>query len=42
MNIYEIIGLIIFGGGLIIGVIGVIVEKIRTGKRWIGQGFGEK
>ena len=42
MNIYEIIGLIIFGGALIIGAIGVVVEKRRTGKRWIGQGFSEK
>lgn len=42
MNIYEIIGLIIFGGALIAGIIGVIVEKKRTGKRWIGQGFGDK
>ena len=42
MNIYEIIGLVVFGGGLIISVIGILIGKKRTGKRWIGQGFGEK
>lgn len=42
MNIFEIIAWIILGSGFIIGVIGVIIEKIRTGKSWIGQGFGRK
>ena len=42
MSIYEMIGLIIFGIFLIAGVIGVIVKKKKTGRRWIGQGFGEK
>lgn len=42
MDIIEIIAWIILGGGLIVGVIGVIVEKIRTGKNWVGQGFGRK
>ncbi len=39
---WEIIGCIILGVCLLIGIIGVIVEKIRTGKSWIGQGYGRK
>lgn len=42
MKLYDILGLIFLGIPLIIGVIGVIIERIRKGKRWIGQGFGEK
>ncbi len=42
MSILEIIGCIILGIFLLIGIIGVIVEKIRTGKSWIGQGYGQK
>ena len=42
MNILEIVGIIIFGSAFLLGVIGVIVGKIRTGNWWIGQGFGRK
>ena len=42
MSTFEILGCILFGGALVIGVIGVIVEKIRNGKSWIGQGYGRK
>lgn len=27
---------------LIIGIIGVIIERIRNGHSWIGQGYGKK
>jgi len=42
MNIYEILGLIFLEIPLLIGVIAVIVEKLRSGKSWIGQGYGRK
>lgn len=42
MKIFEIISCIFLLLCLIVGVIGVIIEKIRTGKDWIGQGFGRK
>lgn len=41
MNIIEIIFCIICGIGLIAGIIGVIIEKIRTGNSWNGQGYGK-
>ena len=37
-----IIAAIVFGVPLILGIIGIIVEKIRTGNWWEGQGFGKK
>lgn len=37
-----IIGAIFFGVPLLLGVIGIIVERIRTGHWWEGQGFGKK
>lgn len=42
MSWYEIIGCIILGGAFLAGVIGVIIERIRSGHGWIGQGFGRK
>ena len=42
MKIIEIVILICIIVFFIIGVVGVIVEKIKTGKDWIGQGFGRK
>lgn len=41
MDTLEIIAIILFGVPLIIGVVGVIVTKIRTGNWWHGQGFGK-
>lgn len=42
MSVFDTIMLIIMIILLIISVVGVIVEKIRTGRSWIGQGFGRK
>lgn len=42
MSTMEILALIFLGIPLVIGVIGVIIEKIRNGHDWIGQGFGRK
>lgn len=42
MNIFEIIGAIILGVLFVLSVVGVIIEKIRTGHWWEGQGFGKK
>ena len=42
MNIFELIILIMVIAAFILGVVGVIIEKVRTGKSWIGQGFGRK
>lgn len=42
MTIIEIILGILILLALILGVIGVIIEKIRSGKNWIGQGYGRK
>ena len=39
MNIYEFLGLIFLELPIIIGVIGVIILKIKTGKNWTGQGY---
>ena len=41
MNIIEIIFLIFIAICFIAGVIGVIVEKKRTGHSWKGQKYGE-
>lgn len=45
INIIEKYGTIILGIfiilGLIVGTIGVIIEKIRTGHLWKGQGYGD-
>lgn len=41
MSTTDIIALIVFGVPFIAGVIGVIVHKKRTGRRWKGQEFGE-
>ena len=41
-DVLTIIGAIFFGVPLILGVIGIIVERIRTGHWWEGQGFGKK
>ena len=42
MSTMEILALVFLGIPLVIGIIGVIIEKIRTGHDWIGQGFGRK
>lgn len=42
MSIIEIIFGILISLAFVLGVIGVIVEKIRSGKSWIGQGYGRK
>lgn len=42
MNIYEILGLIFLGVPLILGVIGVLILKIKHKKEWVGQGYGRK
>lgn len=42
MSIIEIIFGILISLEFVLGVIGVIVEKIRSGKSWIGQGYGKK
>lgn len=42
MKIVEIIFCIFLLLCFVAGVIGVIIEKIRTGKGWIGQGYGRK
>ncbi len=42
MDIYGILGLIFLGIPLLLGVIGVIIEKRRKGRSWIGQGYGDK
>lgn len=41
MSTTDIIALIILGIPFVAGVIGVIITKKRTGRRWKGQGFGE-
>lgn len=35
-----VMGIFIFSG-LILGVIGVFIEKKRTGHSWVGQGYGK-
>lgn len=42
MDIIDIMGLIVLGVPLLLGVIGVIITRIRSGKSWIGQGYGGK
>ena len=42
IEIIEIIIGIMMLLGLILGTIAVIVEKIKTGRTWIGQGYGRK
>lgn len=42
MDIFTIIAIIIFGIPLILGIIGVIINRIKTGAWWVGQGFGKK
>lgn len=41
MDILEILGCIFLGIPLLLGIIGVIITKIRTGVWWNGQGFGK-
>ncbi len=40
MSLLEIIGCIIFGSAFILGTIAIIIQKIKTGKSWKGQGYG--
>lgn len=42
MDVFEIIAIIIFGIPLLLGIIGVIIYRIKTGAWWTGQGFGKK
>ena len=42
MSILEILAIIFLGVPLVLGVIGVIILKIKEGKSWIGQGYGRK
>lgn len=42
MDIMDIIALVVLGIPLLLGIIGIIIEKKRTGKNWIGQGYGRK
>ena len=42
MNTIMIIAIILFGVPLVFGVIGVIVNRIKKGSWWEGQGFGKK
>jgi hypothetical protein len=42
MDVFEIIAIIIFGIPLLLGIIGVIINRIKTGAWWTGQGFGKK
>lgn len=37
-----IVSAILLGVPFVLGVIGVIIERIRTGHWWEGQGFGKK
>lgn len=41
MSKADIIALIILGIPFILGIIGVIILKIKTGKGWYGQGYGK-
>ena len=41
MKLIEIIIGIIVIVAFILGIIGVIIEKIRTGNWWNGQGYGK-
>ena len=42
MDVVTIMAIIFFGIPFILGVIGVIINRIRTGVWWEGQGFGKK
>ncbi len=40
MSLWEIVGCIVLGVPFIIGVIAIIIQKIKTGRSWKGQGYG--
>lgn len=42
MDIYLLLALIFLGIPFVLGIIGVVINKIKTGSWWEGQGFGKK
>lgn len=42
MNIFDIIIILLIGIAFFLGIIAVVVEKKRSGRSWIGQGYGRK
>ena len=42
MDIFDIIIILLIEIAFFLGIIAVIAEKIRSGRSWIGQGYGRK